>query len=208
MKVNLERIIEHLYDKAINAGLMNGSIREWFRTTVEVRQGCLLSPTLFNIFIGRIMSGAVEEYDGKGSKGGRNITNMQFANDIDAIAEGKQQVGAALVKSLDKTCTSYKLKISVGNGIQGTMTETGNDQKFQIHRSNFSDDGLKSAVLSRNEQTFAALTKLKLLWRDNSVSLGLKVKLMRSLVMCIFLYACESWILKTELAERTQTFEM
>ena len=63
---------------------MNGSIGEWFRTTVGVRQGCLLSPTLFNIFLERIMSDALEEHDGKVSIGGRNITNLRFADDIDA----------------------------------------------------------------------------------------------------------------------------
>ena len=53
----------------------------------------------------------------------------------------------------------------------------------------------------------AALTKLKLIWMDNNVSLGSKVKLMRSLVISIYLYASESWVLTTEL-ERTQAFEM
>ena len=47
---NLVRTIEQLYDKATSAVQMNGSIGEWFRTTVGERQGCLLSPTLFNIF--------------------------------------------------------------------------------------------------------------------------------------------------------------
>ena len=83
----LVRTIEQLYDKATSAVQMNGSIGEWFRTTVEVRQGCLLSPILFNIFLERIMSDALEEHDGKVSIGGRNITNLRFANDIDALAE-------------------------------------------------------------------------------------------------------------------------
>ena len=48
-------IIENLYDKAQSAVLFNGSTGEWFRTTVGARQGCLLSPTLFNIFLERIM---------------------------------------------------------------------------------------------------------------------------------------------------------
>ena len=69
---NLVRTIEQLYDKATSAVQMNGSIDEWFRTTVGVRQGCLLSPTLFNIFLERTMPDALEEHDGKVSTGGRN----------------------------------------------------------------------------------------------------------------------------------------
>ena len=42
----------------------------------------------------------------------------------------------------------------------------------------------------------------------NNISLGSKVKLMRSLVISIFLYACESWTLTAELEKRTQAFEM
>ena len=50
ISANIVRTIEQLYDKATSAVQMNGSIGEWFRTTVGVRQGCLLSPTLFQIF--------------------------------------------------------------------------------------------------------------------------------------------------------------
>ena len=52
INANLVRTIEQLYDKATSAVQMNGSIGEWFRTAIRVRQGCLLSPTLFNIFLG------------------------------------------------------------------------------------------------------------------------------------------------------------
>ena len=99
LDANLVRTIEQLYDKATSAVQMNGSIGEWFRTTVGVRQGCLLSPTLFNIFLERIMSDALEEHDGKVSIGGRNITNLRFADDIDALAEEEQEL-EALVESL------------------------------------------------------------------------------------------------------------
>ena len=81
---------------------MNSNTGEWFRVTVGVRQGCLLSPILFNIFLERIMPDALEEHDGKVSISGRNITNLQFADDIDALAE-EQQEQEALVESIDKS---------------------------------------------------------------------------------------------------------
>ena len=50
-----------------------------------------LSPTLFNIFIKRIMSVALEEYDGKDSISSRNIIDLQFADDIESAAEEEQE---------------------------------------------------------------------------------------------------------------------
>ena len=87
INANLVRVIEHLYDNTISAVHMNGSTGEWCRTTVGVRQGCLLSPTVFNIFLERITSYALEEHGGKVSIGERTITYLQFAYDIDALAE-------------------------------------------------------------------------------------------------------------------------
>ena len=220
ISANLVRTIEQLYDKATSAVQMNGSIGEWFRTTVGVRQGCLLSPTLFNIFLERIMSDALEEHDGKVSIGGRNITNLRFADDIDALAEEEQEL-EALVESLDKTCTRYKMEISAektklmtnsANGIQREIKvkgqKLGTVTSFKYLGAVVSDDGSKPEILSRIAQATAALTKLKPIWRDNNISLGSKVKLMRSLVISIFLYACESWTLTAELEKRTQAFEM
>ena len=57
------------------------------------------------------MSDALEEHDGMVSIGGRNITNLRFADELDALAEEEQEL-KALVESLDKTCTKYKLEIS------------------------------------------------------------------------------------------------
>ena len=222
ISANLVRTIEQLYDKATSAVQMNGSIGEWFRTTVRVRQGCLLSPTLFNIFLERTMSDALEEHDGKVSIGGRNITNLWFANGIDALAEEEEeQELEALVESLDKTCTRYKMKISAektklmtnsANGIQREIKvkgqKLGTVTNFKYLGAVVSDDGAKPEVLSRIAQTTAALTKLKPIWRDNNISLGSKVKLMCSLVISIFLYACESWTLTAEVEKRTQAFEM
>ena len=68
-------------------------------------------PLLFNIFLERIMSDALEEHDKKFSIGGRNIISLRFTDTIDALAEEEQEL-EALVESNDKTCTMYKMDIT------------------------------------------------------------------------------------------------
>ena len=88
VSTNLIRVIKNLYDKATSAVLFYSRIGDWFRTTVGVRQGCLLSPTLFNIPLKRIMTYALEDHEGTVSIGGRTIANLRFADDIDDLAGG------------------------------------------------------------------------------------------------------------------------
>ena len=61
INANLVRMIQNLYGKATSTILLNNSKGDWFRTTVGVRQGCVLSPTLFNIVLERIMTDALND---------------------------------------------------------------------------------------------------------------------------------------------------
>ena len=103
-------------------------------------------------------------------------------------------------------------KTNSANGIQREIKvkgqKLGTVTSFKYLGAVVSDDDSKPEGLYRIAQTTAALTKLKPIWRDNNIYLGSKLKLMRSLVIIIFLYACESWTLTTVLEKRTQAFEM
>ena len=105
-----------------------------------------------------------------------------------------------------------KLMTNSANGIQREIKEKGQKlgivTSFKYLKAVVSDDGSKPEVLFSIAQATAALTKLKPIWRDNTISLGLEVKLIRSLDISIFLYACESWILTAELDKRTHALEM
>ena len=92
ISTNLVRTMEQIYDMATSAVQMNGSLGESLRASVGVRQRCLLSHTLFNIFLEPIMSDALEEHDGRVGIGGRNITNFRVADDIDALAGEEQEL--------------------------------------------------------------------------------------------------------------------
>ena len=57
-------------------------------------------------------------------------------------------------------------------------------------------------------QTTAASTSLKPVWNGRSISVSSKIRLMRSFVTSIFLYAYESWTLTAELQRRIRAMEM
>ena len=105
-----------------------------------------------------------------------------------------------------------KLMTNSANGIQREIKvkwrKLATVTSFKYLGAVLSDDGSKPGVLSRIAQTTAALTKLKPIWRDNNISFRSKVKLARSLVISILLYACEPWTLTVELGKRTQAFEI
>ena len=130
--VNLVRAIEHLYDKATSTVLMNGTLGEWFRTTTGVRQGCLLSPTLFNIFLERIMTDALEDHIGTVSIGGRTIKSLRFADDIDGLAGDEQEL-AHLVSRLDNTSASYGMEISAEKTKLMTNNTNGINKKITVN---------------------------------------------------------------------------
>ena len=219
ISANLIRVIKNLYDKTTSAVLFNSSIGDWFRTTVRVRPGCLLSPTLFNIFLERIVTDALEDHESPVSTEGRTITNLRFADDVNSLA-GEEEL-EKLVERLNKVSTAYGMEISaektklLTNNTSGINTEIKvNGQKletvtnFKYFGSVISDEGSKPDILSRIAQETAALTRLKPVLNDRSTSLSFMIRLMRSLVTFIFLYACKSWTLTAKLPRKVQAMEI
>ena len=217
---NLINVIQNLYNNATSAVFCNNNIGDWFKTTVGVRQGCLLSPTLFNIFLERIMTDALENHQGTVSIGGRPITNLRFADDIDGLAGNEFEL-ASLMEKLDKASSNFGMEISaeknkimtnskepLKNEIKSNGQILGNVSKFKYLGSVISDEGSKPEILSRIAQTTAALTKLKPIWNNKNIGISSKIRLLRSLVMSIFLYACESWTLNADTERRIRAMEM
>ena len=95
------------------------------------------------------------------------------------------------------------------NGIQWQNKIKGLKLRFKYLPAIVSEEGSKLEDLSRIEQATETLIKLKPVWRDKNISLGSKVKLMLlSLVISVFLYACEPWTLTTELKKKARAFGM
>ena len=166
------------------------------------------------------MYGALDGHEGSVSIGGRLITNFRFADDIVVNAEKEDEAGV-VIDRLDTTTTQYKME--VGPDKTKVMTNSPNGfqreikiksqrleevQNFKYLGAIISNEGSKPEILSRIAQTTAALSRLKIIWRDKNMSLASKVKLMRTVILFTFLYACESWTLTAEIERRIQALEM
>ena len=63
---------------------------DWFQIGKGVRQGCVLSPCLFNLYAEYIMRNAELEETQAGMKiAGRNINNFRYADDTTLMAESE-----------------------------------------------------------------------------------------------------------------------
>ena len=73
--------------------------RDWFQTGKGVRQGCIFSPCLFNLYAEYIMRNARLEEAQAGIKiAGRNIINLRYADDTTLMAESEEELKSFLMK--------------------------------------------------------------------------------------------------------------
>ena len=69
---------------------LNMEQQNWFQIGKGVRQGCILSPCLFNLYAEYIMRNAGLEEQAGIKIAGRNINNLRYADDITLMAEVKK----------------------------------------------------------------------------------------------------------------------
>ena len=73
--------------------------QDWFQIRRGVRQGCILSPCLFNFYAEYIMRNTGLEEAQAGIKiDGRNINNLRYADDTTLMAESEEELWSLLMK--------------------------------------------------------------------------------------------------------------
>ena len=87
---------------------------DWFQIVKGVRQGCLLSPCLFNFYAEYIMRNAGLDEAKAGIKiVGRNINNLRYADDTTLMAESEEELKSLLLKvkeESEKVCLKLNIQ--------------------------------------------------------------------------------------------------
>ena len=86
---------------------------DWFQIGKGVRQGCILSPCLFNLHAEYIMRNAgLEEAQARIKIAGRNINNLRYADDTTRMEESKEELKSLLIK-VKKESEKFGLKLNI-----------------------------------------------------------------------------------------------
>ena len=91
--------------------------------------------------------GALEEQYGKANIDGRTITNLRFADGIDALAEEELEQKAQATQLMTNSANDMQREIKVKEQKQGTVTS------FKYNRAVVLDGGFKPEVFSRIAQS-------------------------------------------------------
>jgi len=85
---------------------------DWFQIGEEVRQGCILSPCLFNLYAEYIMRNTgLEEAQAGIRIAGRNMNNLRYADDTTLMVESEEELKSLLMKVKESEKAGLKLNI-------------------------------------------------------------------------------------------------
>ena len=106
----------------------------WFQIGKGVRQGCILSPCLFNLYVEYIMRNARLQESQAGNKiAGRNINHLRYADGTTLMAESKEELKSLLLKEKEESekvglkLNIQKTKIMASGPITSWQTDGGNN---------------------------------------------------------------------------------
>ena len=213
------RLMTKLYGSVTATVKVEGKESEWFSILTGFRQGCILSPTMFNIVLDYILK---RIYDN--GKTGEHETphDVEYADDTSLLEEFLEE----LIKMTERLADESK-KMGLHINIKKTkimpvtrnygpwLPQTINREEIDIVDrfvylgSELMADGTCTNEIKRRiimaETMFGKMTKVL---RRHDVSLKLKIRLLNSCVIPVLTYGAESWTVTKEMEKKLDACEM
>ena len=180
---------------------------DWFQIRLEVLQGCILPPCLFNLHAEYIIRNAGLEEAKAGIKiARRNINNLRYTDDTTLMAESEDELKSLLMKVKEES-----EKVSLRLNIQKTkIMASGHITSWQIDEVTvetvadfiflgskiFADGDCNHEIKRPLLLGRKVMTNLDSILKSRDITLPTKVCLIKAVVFLVVMYGCESWTIK------------
>ena len=199
-------IIKQLYDDAMCQVIHDGKLTEPFSVQTGVRQGCLLSPTIFLIVIDWIMrQSTADQKTGIQWTFMKQLEDLDFADDICLLSHKWQQAQEKLCRVAEEA-KKTGLQINIGKTEVMRINNRQEDpvkldqkdikevDKFVYLGSVVSKDGgADEDIKCRINKARYTFNTLRPIWRSTSLSLFNKIRIFNTNVKSVLLYGSETW---------------
>ena len=190
---------------------------DWFQIGKGVRQGCILSPCLFNFYAEYIMRNAGLEEAQAGIKiDKRNINNIRYADDTTLTTES-EELESLLMKVKEESqkvglkLNIQKTKIMASDSI--TSWEIDGETVADFFFFFWAPKSLQMVIASHEIKRRLLLgrkvmTNLDRMLKSRDITLSTKVHLVMAMVFPVVMCGYESWTIKKTEHQRIDAFEL
>jgi hypothetical protein len=215
-------MVKNIYGKSMSAIKMDKKITEYFQTKTGVRQGCILSPYLFNLVLEAIMNTSLKNTEVGIKVAGTQMNNLRFADDIGLLATTIPEL-QHITTEIDKNSRRFGLQINIDK-TKVMAVEKKRNKELHINISGKEVEqvdkfvylgGLITANGSNEEDiqrriglTSQAFGKLNKIWRSKGITKNTKIRIYETLIKPILLYGSECWTIRKSDEHRIMVAEM
>ena len=214
-------LMKSLYSESTAVVRLSSGTTDKIEMRKGVRQGCPISPPMFNLYTEKIMRDSADRCDIGLTVSGKRVNNLRYADDTVLLAETEQDL-ERLLHEVNRSGEEFGLKLNVGKTKAMVISKTAetctikiNDKQIEcvdrfvylggvVTRSGGTDENIKTRI-GIAKSKFAEFDTI---WKDDNITMRLKIKMLESVIWPVALYSCETWTLRKEDERRIEAFEM
>ena len=210
-------IIKSFYSDYKVKIIHNGKLSESVPVESGMRQGCILSPTIFLILIDWVMKRATTQPRGITWKVFESLEDLDFADDLCLLSHKAEHLQAktdALVregKKVGLVVNSKKTKVMRVHG-KNFQLKIDNQSIEEVNKFTYlgsiiaNDGGAQTDAKARIAKASYAFNSLSKIWRSKNIARSTKLRIFSTNVKSVLLYGAETWMTNKVIINKLQCF--
>ena len=215
------RVVRNIYWEQTATIKIENEISPSIKVNRRVRQGCVFSPDLFNLYSENIL-GEIQ-YQAGILIGGHNLNNIRYADDIVLIADSEENLQKILDNVVSESeskrpsinCKKTECLVVSKQETRPTCNVTINNEEIkQVDKIEYLDSLITfdakcdQEINRRIRMAKAAFQKMKKLLCNSKLALKTKLRVLECYVISILIYSFECWTISENMKKKIEATEL